>query len=227
MKRFTTREVRQALVGKGNLRTLLSDRIIDWDPYQPRSREFLRQEFQQEALKGWQRTRILFAEQSSVEALENSWACIAHLHELKDFLYTGVVLENDLSTLHRANQLLSLSKREADGKILLSNLIDAESEKGTPDLLGLNGFAGLVKIRWGLAFRVQQEASYLELLHCAGAVAVSPKKTGCAAIRWHLNYRSSNEQSYFWPLVVHTMHHHSDECPGQRPKGHHVGCTNY
>lgn len=174
MKRFTTREVRQALVGKGNLRTLLSDRIIDWDPYQPRSREFLRQEFQQEALQGWQRSRILFAEQSSVEAFENSWACIAHLHELKDFLYTGVVLENDLSTVQRANQLLSLSKREADGKILLSNLIDAESEEGTPDLLGLNGFAGLVKIRWGLAFRVQQEASYLELLQCAGAVDTVP-----------------------------------------------------
>lgn len=170
MKRFTTREVRQALVGKGNLRTLLSDRIIDWDPYQRRSREFLKQNFQQEALQGWQRLRTLLAEQSSVEALENSWACISHLHELKDFLYTGVVLENDLPTVHRANQLLALSKHEADGKVSLGNLIDAESEEGTPDLHGLNGFSGLLRVRWGLAFRVQRKASYLELLQCAGSV---------------------------------------------------------
>lgn len=170
MKRFTTREVRQALVGKGNLRTQLSDRIIDWDPYQPRSRAFLQQNFQQEALQGWQRARCLLAEQSSVEALENCWACIAHLRELKEFLYAGVVLESDLATVHRANQLLSLSKREADGNVSIGNLIDAESEEGTPDLIGMSGFSGLLRVRWGLAFRVERKASFLELLQCAGAV---------------------------------------------------------
>lgn len=188
MKRFTTREVRQALVGKGNLRTLLSDRIIDWDPYRPRSREYLTQNFQQEALQGWQRVRRLLAEQSSVEALENSWACISHLHELKDFLYTGVVLENDLPTVQRANQLLALSKHEADGKVSLGNLIDAESEEGTPDLHGLNGFSGLLRVRWGLAFRVQRKASYLELLQCAGAMDTVPAEKASLLLKEALSH---------------------------------------
>jgi hypothetical protein len=96
LKRFTTREVRQALVGKGNLRTLLSDRIIDWDPYQPTSRDYLKQNFDHEAVRGWERARALFDAQSSVEALENIWACTAHVQELKEFLHMGVSLENDL-----------------------------------------------------------------------------------------------------------------------------------
>ncbi len=170
MKRFTTREVRQALVGKGNLRTLLSDRIIDWDPYQPTSRDYLKQNFDHEAVRGWERARALFDAESSLEALENIWACIAHVQELKEFLHTGVSLENDLPTVRRVNQLRSLSLDELEDDVSLARLIDAVAKDGTPDLLGLNGFAGEVRIRWGLSSRVQRKASYLELLRCAAAL---------------------------------------------------------
>ena len=169
VKRFTSREVRQALVGRGNLRTRLSDRIAGWNPYQPGSLCHLKQIYQQEALEGWQRVRLLFADVSSVIALSNTWACIAHLPDLTEFLYAGVALEADPTTLRRAKQLLSTvpggAKHYSVGSVLSATTKDA-----IPDLLNLDGFSSELRIRWGLASRVHRKASYLELLRCAGAV---------------------------------------------------------
>ncbi len=174
MKRYSSREVRQALVGKGSVRNRLSDRLTDWNPYQPGSFRHVKTIYQQEALHGWQRVRHLLAELCGVEALENSWACIAHLEELRDFLYTGVLLENDRPTVRRATQLLSMSKRDPVDAGSIGSLLDGWAEGDTLDLLGLNGFSETLRIRWGLVSRVKRQASYLELLQCAGALVSVP-----------------------------------------------------
>jgi hypothetical protein len=169
VKRFTSREVRQALVGRGNLRTRLSDRIAGWNPYQPESLGYLNQIYQQEALEGWQRVRLLFADVSSVVALANTWACIAHLPDLKEFLYAGVEREGDPATLRRVEQLLSTVPGGAE-HVSVGNVLSETPKDAVPDLLNLDGFSPELRIRWGLASRVHRKASYLELLQCAGAV---------------------------------------------------------
>jgi len=188
VKRYTSREVRQALVGKGNLRNRLSDRIADWNPYQSGSRQHLKKIYQQEALQGWQQVRHLFEELCSIDALENSWACIAHLHDLCDFLYTGVVLENDPPTVQRATQLLFMSKRDRADKVSFLSLLDRGAEVDTLDLLGQIGFSGMIRIRWGLACRVQREVSHLELLQCAGAVESVPVKQASRLLQEALSH---------------------------------------
>lgn len=170
VKRFTSREVRQALVGRGNLRTLLSDRVADWNPYQAGSLHRLKQTYHQEALEGWQRVRRLFVGSSSVTALENTWACVSHLPDLKDFLYFGVARENDAPTLRRATQLLSMVPGAVNREPSVDNVLSTTSTDTAPDLLLLNGFSPELRIRWGLASRVQRQASCIELLQCAGAV---------------------------------------------------------
>ena len=188
MKRYTSREVRQALVGKGNLRNRLSDLITDWNPYQSGSRQHLKKIYQEEALQGWHRVRLLFAELCSVEALENSWSCIAHLHDLCDFLNTGVVLKNDPPTVQRATQLLFMSKRDATDKVSFVSLLDRGPEADTLDLLGQIGFSGVIRTRWGLACRVQRQATHLELLQCTGAVESVPVKQASRLLREALSH---------------------------------------
>ncbi len=189
MKRFTTRQIRQALIGKGNLRTLLSDRITDWDPYQPGSRQHLKQIYLHEAMQGWQRIRLLLADSSSVEALENTWASIAHLQELRDFLYAGVVIENDPQTVRRADQLLSIKKFDEDRAFSLGRVLESGKDDTPPDLLDLQGFADELRVRWGLASRVRRRASYLELLQCAGAVQDLEVETSAALLHEALQQR--------------------------------------
>ena len=188
MKRYTSREVRQALVGKGNLRNRLSDLITDWNPYQSGSRQHLKKIYQEEALQGWHRVRLLFAELCSVEALENSWSCIAHLHDLCDFLNTGVVLKNDPPTVQRATQLLFMSKRDATDKVSFVSLLDRGPEADTLDLLGQIGFSGVIRTRWGLACRVQRQATHLELLQCTGAVESVPVEQASRLLREALSH---------------------------------------
>ena len=72
VKRLSVREVRQALIGKGNLRNLLSDRINSWDPYRTETLDFFRSVYDQEALKGWKRTLHLFQGLTPIHALENT-----------------------------------------------------------------------------------------------------------------------------------------------------------
>lgn len=182
MKRYTARSVRQALAGKGNLRNLLSDRIADWNPYQPGSVLHLKGIYEQEALQGWLRVRHLFSDLGSVQALENSWACIAHLPDLRDFLHTGVMLQNDRSAVQRVTQLLALPESESAEDVSLGSLLDSAANADTLDLLPLNGFSGESRIRWGLAFRVKRHASFLELLQCAGALESVPVELSSSAL---------------------------------------------
>lgn len=190
MKLFTIREVRQALVGKGNLRTLLSDRITDWDPYQPGSFEKFNLSYRNEALQGWQRARQLLHELPAIDALENTWACIEHLQDLRDFLYIGVLEEDDLPTVQRANQLFSLSTlNPIDDEWFLGILVKG-SQHDTADLLPLKGFSGAVRIRWGLAHRVKCNAPLLELLKCAGALESFPVKQASLLLNEALSHHS-------------------------------------
>jgi len=190
LKLFTIREIRQALVGKGNLRTLLSDRITDWDPYQPGSIEKFKLSYRNEALQGWQRARQLLHELPAIDALENTWACIEHLQDLRDFLYIGVLEEDDLPTVQRANQLFSLSTlNPIDDEWFLGILVKG-SQHDTADLLPLKGFSGAVRIRWGLAHRVKCNAPLLELLKCAGALKSIPVKQASLLLNEALSHHS-------------------------------------
>ena len=69
MKRLSARRVRQSLIGRGNIRSLLSDRIIDWDPYSPETHKYFKSVYEEEALKGWLRVKKLFEGVSSVLSL--------------------------------------------------------------------------------------------------------------------------------------------------------------
>jgi retron-type reverse transcriptase len=171
VKRYTSREVRQALVGKGNLQTLLSDRICDFNPYQPGALQKLSQIDKELALLGWKRARQLFAERPAVEALENIWASVCHLVEVRSFLVRGLVQDNDLEVLKRSKQLQVISADDKDLRDTLDDIFNGKYGQKTPDLLSLHGFDSEVRIRWGLASRVQRRDSYLELLRCAGGVA--------------------------------------------------------
>ncbi len=171
MKRYTSREVRQALVGKGNLQTHLSDQIAEFNPYLPGAFQKLCSLDEELALQGWKRARSLFSEKSSVEALENTWACVSHLEEVRSFLVRGVVQDNDTKVLARCKQIQALSVGNEDSNDTLDKIVRGKYGNKTPDLLNLQGFDSELRIRWGLASRVQRSASYFDLLQCAGAVA--------------------------------------------------------
>ena len=171
MKRYTTREVRQALVGKGNLQILLSDQIAEFNPYLPGAFQKLSLIDKELALQGWKRARNLFSEKPAVEAFENTWACVSHLEEVRSFLIRGVEQDKDTEVLTRSKQIRALSAGDEDSNDTLDKIFRGKYGDKTPDLLNLHGFASKLRIRWGLASRVQRCASYIDLLQCAGTLA--------------------------------------------------------
>ena len=170
MKRYTSREVRQALVGKGSLQTLLSDRIANFNPYQAGVYEKFKLVDKELALQGWKRARNLFPERSAIEALENVWACISHLKEVRLFLLRGVAKQNDPEVLKRSKQLEAISDDDKGPYDTLDEIFNGKLGDKIPDLLGFSGFSSEIRIRWGLASRVQKRDNYLELLRCTGVV---------------------------------------------------------
>ena len=171
MKRYTSREVRQALVGKGNLQTLLSDRISDFNPYLPGALQKLKQIDNELSFQGWKRARQLFAEIPAVEALENIWASVAHLTEVSSFLVRGLIQDNNPEVLKRAKQLQAISIEKKDLHNNLDDIFKGKFGGKTPDILNLDSLDSVIRVRWGLASRVQRRASYLDLLRCAGYVS--------------------------------------------------------
>lgn len=170
MKRYRTREVRQALVGKGSLHTLLTEQISDWDPYQPGIRIKLKSAYETAALNAWRNAKILLPTKNSIEVLENTWASVAHLGYLRKFIEIGVIMENDRPTVKRLFNLKNSIKNDTKEDIDLFSLLFETPDQTTPDLLSLDGFTDEIRIRWSLASKVQQEKSHLDLLKSAGFI---------------------------------------------------------
>jgi hypothetical protein len=170
VKHFRSREVRQALVGKGNLHTLLSDQISSWDPYQPGIRAQLKSAYETAASNAWHNAKSLFSTLNAIEALENTWASVAHIDYLRKFLEMGVILENELPTIKRLLEIKKSVKNNNEEDINLYDLLFKSAEHTTPDLLTLGGFSDEIRVRWSLASKVQAEKSYLELLKSASFI---------------------------------------------------------
>lgn len=169
MKRFSNREIRQALVGRGNLRTLLSDKIKEWDPYGPDTFAFFKETYEEEARFGWERIKALFSGLTQEAALENTWSVIAHHPELTGFLLKGIELKNEKPILEKARKLSRKTKKN-NPEDPFETLLKKHKPSATPDLLDFHGFAIGTRIRWGLAQRVKVNSSYCELLKAASLV---------------------------------------------------------
>ncbi len=171
MNRYRSREIRQALVGPGNVNSLLSDLIGSWDPYQPEIRQKLKSAYETAALNAWLNAKKLFPTHSPIEALENTWASIAHLAYLRKFLEIGVAKENHAPTAKRLLEIKACLNKNIENEFDLHSLLYEEHEDVTPDLLGFTGFSDEIRIRWSLAFKVQKERSYLDFLKSAGFIS--------------------------------------------------------
>ena len=169
MKRFSTREIRQALVGRGNLRILLSDKVKEWDPYDPNTFSFLKRTYEEEALLGWGRIKALFSGMTQEAALENTWSVIAHHPELTGFILRGIELENETPILTKAKKFKSKTKK-IETKDFFESLFKKSKLGAVPDLLNCHGFESKTRIRWGLANRVKATSSYSELVRATAAV---------------------------------------------------------
>ena len=176
MKRLSVREVRQALIGKGNLRNLLSDRISDWDPYRPDTFNLFKSIYDQEALKGWERILHLFQGLTPIRTLENTWAVLSHIPEFANFLTRGIELSNDPKTLAKLKRLQQLSF-DLTEKDPFDFLLSKQESFFSPDLLGISGFNAKVRIRWGLANRIKLQIDIPDLIRAASTVeGLSPKE---------------------------------------------------
>ncbi len=171
MNRYRSREIRQALVGPGNVNSLLSKLIGSWDPYQPGIRLKLKSAYETAALNAWLNAKTLFPTNSPIEALENTWASISHLAYLRKFLEIGVAKENNAPTAKRLLEIKDCSNKNIEHDFDLHSLLYEAHEDVTPDLLGFAGFSDEIRIRWSLAFKVQKEKSYLDFLKSAGFIS--------------------------------------------------------
>ena len=169
LERFSSREVRQAVVGKGNLYTLLSDQIEGGDPYTPEALTFLRSVYEKESYRAWLSGKNLFSGVcDDIGALENLWATLQHLQDIQDFIFKGVTFEGNANVINRARQLVS--SRPVDPKSKLYKVLFESGDDLVPDLLPYTGFSSRVRLQWGLAARVQRLSRYIELYRCSGSV---------------------------------------------------------
>jgi hypothetical protein len=169
MAKFSVRQIRQALLGKGNLRTLLSDRIENLDPYKQETLTIFKSIYDEEALKAWERIQKLFKDIPKISALENTWSVISHMPELTGFLSKGVEIEKDKAVIARAKRLSKITSK--NDRIDPFQSIQSKKSKITlPDFIELEGFALPVRIRWGLAYKVNSTSNFYALLQTASLV---------------------------------------------------------
>jgi len=176
VKRFSVQAVRQALVGKGNLRTLISDKIEELDPYDRFTSRKFKEIYDDEALKGWLKIQKLFYEIPKITTLENTWSVVAHNPELVAFLLRGVALEKDKVAISRSRKLLKLTEIEIAEDTFSFWLLKGDFKK-LPNLIGATGFSDIVRLRWSLAKKIDENVtSYSEILKIASAIEDFPAK---------------------------------------------------
>ena len=164
---FSTQLVRQTLTGKGNLRTLLSDQISSWNPYDKGITTRLKDLYDEESLKAWDRVKVLFANIPTEQAINNTWSVIGHTPELTEFLFRGIVLEGEPVSVARVKVLkINIAKRYEFSEEAFQSILKVSGARGTPDLSVLTGFTPDLRARWGLASRVKKHADIAELLTC-------------------------------------------------------------
>ena len=203
MKRYRSREIRQALVGRGNVHSLLSELISSWDPYQPGIRLKLKYAYETAALNAWQNAKTMFQTQSPIEALENTWSSIAHLAYLRKFLEVGVTMENHLPTVKRLLEIHESKNKNTDDEFDLHSLLFQDHEYTTPDLLAFTGFSDEIRIRWSLAFKVQKERPYLDFLKSAGSISSFENKRALELLNEAIKYAAPKSRKRIgWKRVL-------------------------
>ena len=170
MAKFSVRQIRQALLGKGNLRTLLSDRIENLDPYKQETLTLFKKIYEEEALKAWERIQKLFQDIPKITALENTWSVICHMPELTGFLSKGVEIEKDKAVLARTKSLSKITSKKNDHTDPFKSINSKKSKSTFPDIIELEGFSLPVRIRWGLACKVNSNSSFYDLLQTVSLV---------------------------------------------------------
>jgi len=174
LKIFSQQTIRSTLVGRGNLRNLLSDRFTEIDPYSKVASVQAKQIFNKEAQDAWGRIKNLFAHTSPLIAYENTWASIIHIPELTYFIYQGVKQDKTVKINKRVNELAkSVKESWLDDplikEIYFKNLIPDNLTK-TPNLLELKGFSSDQKIRFGLGNQVNLNNSWFNLLETVATI---------------------------------------------------------
>jgi RNA-directed DNA polymerase len=176
VKRFSVQAIRQALVGTGNLRTRISDRIEELDPYDRVAARKFKEIFDDEALKGWLQIQKLFSGIPKITALENTWSVVAHNPELVALMLRGVALEKDKVAISRSRKLFKLTEIETAEDTFSFWVLNGDFKK-LPNLLEATGFSKIVRVRWSLAKKINENVtSYSELLKIASAVEDFPAK---------------------------------------------------
>ena len=176
MKRFSVQAIRQALVGTGNLRTRISDRIEELDPYDRVAARKFKEIFDDEALKGWLQIQKLFSGIPKITALENTWSVVAHNPELVALMLRGVALEKDKVAISRSRKLFKLTEIETAEDTFSFWVLNGDFKK-LPNLQEATGFSKIVRVRWSLAKKINENVtSYSELLKIASAVEDFPAK---------------------------------------------------
>jgi RNA-directed DNA polymerase len=203
LNRYRSREIRQALVGPGNVHSLLSELISSWDPYQPGIRLKLKSAYETAALNAWFNAKTLFPTQSPIEALENTWASIAHLAYLRKFLEIGVAKENHAPTVKRLLEIKDYPNKNSENDFDLHSLLYEHHEDITPDLLGFTGFSDEIRIRWSLAFKVQKERPYLDFLKSAGFISTIETKRAVALLSEAIKFEGAKSRKRIgWKQVL-------------------------
>ena len=146
MKRFSVQAIRQALVGTGNLRTRISDRIEELDPYDRFAARKFKEIFDDEALKGWLQIQKLFFGIPKITALENAWSVVAHNPELVALMLRGVALEKDKVAISRSRKLFKLTEIETAEDTFSFWVLNGDFKK-LPNLLEATGFSKIIRVR--------------------------------------------------------------------------------
>lgn len=163
MRRLSVREVRQALIGKGNLRNLLSDRIKSWNPYSPETFDFFKSTYDQESIKAWNRALALYQGITPILVVENTWSVLSHFPELTNFFFRGIELDGDSKSLARARVLKKINLEQTSTDPF--EFLNSKQPSGfVPDLLGVLGFEPQIQIRWGMANRANWKSEYQDLV---------------------------------------------------------------
>jgi retron-type reverse transcriptase len=203
VNRYRSREIRQALVGPGNVNSLLSELIGSWDPYQPGIRLKLKSAYETAALNAWLNAKTLFPTHSPIEALENTWASIAHLAYLRKFLEIGIAKDNHAPTTKRLLEIKDCSNKNIENDFDLHALLYEDHEDIAPDLLGFTGFSDEIRIRWSLASKVKKERPYIDFLKSAGFISSVENKRAVALLSEAIRFAGTKSKKRIgWKQVL-------------------------
>lgn len=179
MTRVTSTAIRHAIALTGNPQNLIGGLCKGIDPYQAGSSMLLEAALDNAAQHAWARVKETFSGASEVRALENSWAAVAHMPEWTALLYRGALLSGSDHTVHRAEELASISKQEWHSFPFVSvvafrSRVDRTDGKAVgpccPDLIRFDGVEPITRLRYGFAHVVGSGGGWPQLFEAAALV---------------------------------------------------------